>query len=66
MKEIKEFGAYPTAVPHNELKHFTGERKPIPHKEYNPYVEAFWKWWPDLYPELKHFRMTGGEPLMDL
>jgi hypothetical protein len=65
MKEIKEFGAYPTAVPHNELKHFTGERKPIPHKEYNPYVEAFWKWWPDLYPELKHFRMTGGEPLMD-
>ena len=65
MKETKEFGAYPTAVPHNELKHFTGERKPIPHKEYNPYVEAFWKWWPDLYPELKHFRMTGGEPLMD-
>ena len=29
------------------------------------YVEAFWKWWPDLYPELEHFRMTGGEPLMD-
>ena len=31
----------------------------------NPYVEAFWKWWPDLYKDLKVFRMTGGEPLMD-
>jgi len=31
----------------------------------NPYVEAFWKWWPDLYSDLKVFRMTGGEPLMD-
>ena len=31
----------------------------------NPYVEAFWEWWPDLYKDLKVFRMTGGEPLMD-
>jgi hypothetical protein len=31
----------------------------------NPYVEAFWKWWPDLYKNLKIFRMTGGEPLID-
>jgi hypothetical protein len=34
-------------------------------REHNPYVEAFWQWWPTLYPELEHFRMTGGEPLMD-
>jgi organic radical activating enzyme len=65
MKEIKKHGAYPTATPHNALEHFTGERQPILHSAYNPYVEAFWNWWPDLYPELKHFRMTGGEPLMD-
>ena len=65
MKEIKKHGAYPTTVPHNALEHFMGERKPIPYREHNPYVEAFWKWWPTLYPELKHFRMTGGEPLMD-
>jgi organic radical activating enzyme len=31
----------------------------------NPYVEAFWKWWPDIYANLKVFRMTGGEPLLD-
>ena len=31
----------------------------------NPYIEAFWKWFPETYPNLKIFRMTGGEPLMD-
>lgn len=31
----------------------------------NPYVQAFWKWWPETYKDLKVFRMTGGEPLMD-
>ena len=65
MKEIKDKGAYPTVVPHNALEYFTGDRQPITHSQYNPYVEAFWSWWPELYPELKHFRMTGGEPLMD-
>jgi len=32
----------------------------------NPYVEAFWRWWPELYETLEVFRMTGGEPLMDV
>lgn len=63
--EIVRHGAYPTLVPHNAPEHFTGNRRPIPAREHNPYVDAFWKWWPDLYPELEHFRMTGGEPLMD-
>lgn len=63
--EIKRFGAYPTSKPHNAPEHFEGRRRPIPAREENPYVEAFWKWWPELYPKLKHFRMTGGEPLMD-
>lgn len=31
----------------------------------NPYLEAFWKWMPVVYPKLQTFRMTGGEPLMD-
>lgn len=31
----------------------------------NPYITAFWKWWPEIYNDLKVFRMTGGEPLMD-
>ena len=37
---------------------------PMHHKEHNPYIEAFWKWWPDLYPKLLNFRITGGEPLL--
>jgi organic radical activating enzyme len=63
--EVSRLGAYPTLVPHNAPEHFTGSRRPIPAREHNPYVEAFWSWWPTLYPELRHFRMTGGEPLMD-
>jgi organic radical activating enzyme len=63
--ETNRHGAYPTRVPHNEPSHFNGRRKPIPVREDNPYVEAFWRWWPQLYPKLKHFRMTGGEPLLD-
>jgi organic radical activating enzyme len=63
--EIDRLGGYPTSSVHNDPSHFVGSRRPIPVREHNPYVEAFWKWWPTLYPELVHFRMTGGEPLMD-
>jgi len=63
--EAQRLGAYPTSTPHNSPDHFTGNRRIIPAREHNPYVEAFWQWWPTLYPELKHFRMTGGEPLLD-
>ena len=63
--EANRDGAYPTSVPHNAPEHFTGSRRVIPAREHNPYVEAFWEWWPKLYPQLRHFRMTGGEPLMD-
>lgn len=33
--------------------------------EQNPYVKAFWEWWPQIYSQLRVFRMTGGEPLID-
>ena len=38
----------------------------MPYKkaDHNPYIEAFWKWWPDLYKDLHTFRITGGEPLL--
>jgi len=64
-KETQDKGAFPTMPPHNAPDHFTGERRPIPNRDHNPYVDAFWEWWPELYPKLEHFRMTGGEPLMD-
>ena len=64
-QEVERWGAYPTSSPHNDPGHFVGRNRPIPAREVNPYVDAFWAWWPTLYPELEHFRMTGGEPLLD-
>jgi organic radical activating enzyme len=63
--EVARYGGYPTTTMHNAPEHFAGDRRVIPVREHNPYVEAFWKWWPELYPQLEHFRMTGGEPLLD-
>jgi len=57
-EEIKQFGTYPTS-------HNTGNSRPTyNHNEYNPYVEAFWKWWPELSKNLNNLRLTGGEPLL--
>jgi len=64
-QEVDRLGGYPTARVHNDPGHFGGDRRVIPVREHNPYVEAFWQWWPTLYPHLEHFRMTGGEPLLD-
>ena len=65
MNEIKEHGGYPTTEGFNSMEGMVREDKvPILHKDPNPYVEAFWKWWPQLYRDLHTFRITGGEPLL--
>jgi organic radical activating enzyme len=65
MEEIKQHGSYPTSGNFNNLDWLKQtDRMPILQREYNPYIEAFWKWWPELYPTLSHFRITGGEPLL--
>jgi hypothetical protein len=33
-------------------------------EETNPYVEAWWKWWPEVRKTLTILRITGGEPLL--
>jgi organic radical activating enzyme len=68
-EEIKEHGAYifSDGSQHNNiqaLERLNLMPKKLAQKE-NPYVQAFWKWWPEIYNNLKIFRMTGGEPLMD-
>lgn len=63
-KEIDEFGPFLlSTTSHNNTNYLDMPLK-YPNEE-NPYVKAFWKWWPDLYKNLKVFRMTGGEPLID-
>ncbi len=65
-KEINQFGAYPTLVPHNDIEFLRKQGlMPITKKSENPYLKAFWEYWPELYQDLKVFRMTGGEPLLD-
>lgn len=72
-KEVKDYGPLDiigtdnTAAAHNDITYLEQDGL-MPMKvanRDNPYVDAFWKWWPDLYKTLEVFRMTGGEPLMD-
>lgn len=62
MEEIEKYGPYPTSTYYNGID---PNQIPIPNKDENPYVDAFWKWWPTAYTELEHFRITGGEPLLN-
>lgn len=65
MEEITHYGHYPTLDRFNSLDWLKQEDKmPIPLSQPNPYLDAFWKWWPELYNELQVFRITGGEPLL--
>jgi organic radical activating enzyme len=66
MEEIQEYGPYPTTRLYNSIQWIKEKHDKIPilEKEYNPYVESFWKWWPTLYYNLHTFRITGGEPLL--
>lgn len=33
-------------------------------EEENPYVDAWWRWWPEMKHSLNILRVTGGEPTM--
>ncbi len=63
--EIDKHGPYPTSQRYNNFDWFKQIGKmPIKHNDHNPYVEAFWQWWPELYKDLHTLRLTGGEPLL--
>lgn len=59
--EIKQHGPVTTVKNHrcdiDWLKIYERE-------EDNPYVDAWWKWWPTMRRDLTILRITGGEPLM--
>lgn len=65
VEEIDSKGPYPTSEAYGNLEWLrqNGDM-PIHHSQFNPYQDAFWKWWPDLVKELKVLRITGGEPLL--
>jgi len=58
--EIKKHGPYKDSTAHrNDIDYFE-----LYKEETNPYVEAWWKWWPEVSKTLNILRVTGGEPLM--
>ena len=65
VEEIEKHGGYDTATRFNSIKDIKA-RDEMPYKksEHNPYIDAFWEWWPDLFKDLHTFRITGGEPLL--
>lgn len=59
--EIKEFG------PVEQVKNHRCDidwMQLYQREEENPYVDAFWEWWPELRKTLNIMRVTGGEPTM--
>ena len=65
LEEIKQHGPYPIPESNQDIEWYKKVgRYPYKHSDENPYVEAFWKWFPNALPHLKVFRITGGEPLM--
>jgi len=67
VKDIKNNGGYEGLVSdgRNHFTHTHEENQLFELNEYNPYVEAFFKWWDsDLHSTLRELRITGGEPTM--
>lgn len=60
-KEIEKFGPYDMVKNHrNDIDWFTIQKN----EEDNPYVKAWWEWWPTMRHSLNILRITGGEPLL--
>ena len=66
VKDIRTNGGY-SNIRSDARGHFIDDAPyadPFEKDEGNPYVKAFWEWWPELSLELDELRITGGEPTM--
>ena len=59
--ESKELGPY-TDLNSGDYSVEWFENKLYKNDEDNPYVKAWWKWWPEVSKTLNILRITGGEP----
>jgi len=59
-KEIEQHGPYKTKNHTQHIRKLNIYKK----EEENPYVEAWWRWWPEVSKTLNILRITGGEPLL--
>lgn len=68
VKDIRKNGPY-TGITTDKRNHFTHDApyaQPFSNGQENPYIKAFWEWWPELSTTLEEIRITGGEPLMSV
>lgn len=63
-KDIKKNGPYKLETRGGGAFKHDGSESNAFGKIKNPYIEAWWKWWPELTKKLRVLRITGGEPLM--
>jgi organic radical activating enzyme len=64
IQEIKKHGNYDLTYNQYGIEFLSKGQYYSSHED-NPYVDAFWKWWPSLRKDLHTLRITGGEPLMN-
>lgn len=62
--DLKKFGPY-ININSETSNNYKNPKDQLPPEEIKKYVDAFWQWWPDLKKNLKWFRITGGEPLLN-
>ena len=57
--DVRKYGSYPVVdqTVHQDKMH------DMILEDNNPYIDAFWKWLPIIYKDLRYLRITGGEPL---
>ena len=57
-KDIEDNGPYPVS------EHSMSSLSRIYSPDTNPYLKAFWEWFPTIYADVNVCRITGGEPLI--
>lgn len=65
-RDIKKHGFYDLETSGGGAFKHDGTTNNCYEKTENPFIKAFWEWWPELSKELRVLRITGGEPLMNV
>ena len=67
MKEVREHGPHKLEPWDFNSLYIMEKENMMPwegEEQDNPYIQAFWKWLPDIVDSLQVIRLTGGEPLL--
>jgi organic radical activating enzyme len=68
LNETKKWGDWPLATDVNRGQYNINDMITVgnhfPDEETNPFIKAFWEWFPQAYPHVHTLRFTGGEPLL--